>query len=118
MSSAIKVRCPGCRNLLRIPADWLDRPIQCKHCSKRFRAQPKGIAATQAPPADAPAKPTPPSAHDRPAARKPDLSFDAPDQTGLNPVGAVAQHLRAKNRGAQRAVMAGIVIVALGLTAG
>src|SRR6516162_8672582 len=37
MSSVTKVRCPGCRNLLRIPTDWLARPIRCKHCAKSFR---------------------------------------------------------------------------------
>jgi hypothetical protein len=38
MPALTKVRCPRCKHLLRIPTDWLDRPIRCRNCDKSFRA--------------------------------------------------------------------------------
>ena len=35
----VQARCPFCKNLLRIPADWLERPMRCKHCKNIFQAK-------------------------------------------------------------------------------
>jgi hypothetical protein len=32
MSTIVQATCPGCQNVLRIPADWVKTPIRCKHC--------------------------------------------------------------------------------------
>src|SRR2546423_60733 len=47
MPSDVRVRCPGCQAVLRIPGDALDQPIRCQKCQKRFRAaaKPKTAAA-------------------------------------------------------------------------
>jgi hypothetical protein len=47
MSAVIRVRCPACRTLLKVPAERLDRPIRCTQCDKTFRAKPKTEAAPQ-----------------------------------------------------------------------
>ena len=52
MTVVTKVRCPRCNNLLRIPSDWLDRPIRCKHCDKSFRAAAKSRRPAETPPPD------------------------------------------------------------------
>src|SRR5262249_44210436 len=39
MSSIVEARCPGCANLLRIPADWLHDSLRCKHCHTIFQAR-------------------------------------------------------------------------------
>jgi hypothetical protein len=41
MSEEIRVRCPACRTLMKVPADRLDGPIRCSQCQKSFRAKPK-----------------------------------------------------------------------------
>src|SRR5882762_574778 len=38
MATVTKVRCPGCKTLLRIPTDRLAQPIRCTHCARQFRA--------------------------------------------------------------------------------
>ena len=35
----VQARCPFCKNMLRIPADWLERPMRCKHCKNIFQAK-------------------------------------------------------------------------------
>jgi hypothetical protein len=32
------ISCPACRNLVRVPADWLGQSVQCPECKARFRA--------------------------------------------------------------------------------
>ena len=44
----VQARCPFCKNLLRIPADWLERPMRCKHCKNIFQSKqraPQPVAA-------------------------------------------------------------------------
>ncbi|MHB1425015.1 MAG: caspase family protein [Gemmataceae bacterium] len=59
MSRLVQSSCPGCKNRLRIPAEWLDKSIRCKHCglvlqAKQAAASPRNPAA---PPDAAPAIP-------------------------------------------------------------
>src|SRR5262245_58070502 len=57
MSEAVKVRCPQCKNVLRMPREWLEHSIRCQHCAKSFRAVLK--SKTSIPLARAPANPSP-----------------------------------------------------------
>jgi hypothetical protein len=45
MKQVVQGKCPHCRQALRIPADWLDRPMRCKHCGQTFQARQKAPAA-------------------------------------------------------------------------
>ncbi len=49
MSAIVQATCPGCKNVLRIPADWVNQPIRCKHCGL--------VMQSKSPPAAAPAPP-------------------------------------------------------------
>lgn len=40
----IQARCPSCKATLRIPADWMQKAIRCKHCGQAFRAEKKAAA--------------------------------------------------------------------------
>src|SRR5262245_26932212 len=53
----VQARCPHCKNTLRIPADWLQKPMRCKHCKNVFQAKAREAGAAQAP--AAPPKPSP-----------------------------------------------------------
>jgi hypothetical protein len=39
MTQVVQSRCPHCYNVLRIPADWLDKPMRCKFCKNTFEAR-------------------------------------------------------------------------------
>lgn len=41
MSAVVQASCPHCQNVLRIPADWLDKPMRCKFCRNTFEARSK-----------------------------------------------------------------------------
>src|SRR4051812_44678070 len=41
MTQVVQARCPHCQNVLRIPADWLDKPMRCKFCQNIFEARPR-----------------------------------------------------------------------------
>src|SRR5215470_9874166 len=36
MTSVVHAKCPTCNKPLRIPAEWLSRPMKCKHCQQVF----------------------------------------------------------------------------------
>src|SRR5438128_2681323 len=44
MSHVIQAKCPHCSNVLRIPADWLDKAMRCKFCKNTFQAKAKDPA--------------------------------------------------------------------------
>src|SRR5262245_43407631 len=52
MSQVVQSRCPHCRNTLRVPAEWLGKPMRCKLCLNVFAGQNKlavnGITAAPA----------------------------------------------------------------------
>jgi len=33
MSNVINTACPGCKKVLRVPADWVNKNIRCKFCN-------------------------------------------------------------------------------------
>jgi hypothetical protein len=37
MTQTAQTMCPGCRTILRVPADWMHQPLRCKHCHSVFR---------------------------------------------------------------------------------
>jgi hypothetical protein len=39
MTRVVQARCPSCKNVLRIPAEWLTQPMKCKHCLQIFQAR-------------------------------------------------------------------------------
>ncbi len=39
MPQLVQSLCPGCKNRLRIPADWLQQAIRCKHCGTLLQAK-------------------------------------------------------------------------------
>lgn len=72
MSALVQATCPGCKRTLRVPADWLQQRIRCKHCGMILNARPNGSAGTSAPaprPVPRPAPATPQKA--KPAAKAP-----------------------------------------------
>ena len=36
-SSIVEAQCPGCNNVLRIPASWVDQAMRCKCCGRVFQ---------------------------------------------------------------------------------
>ena len=79
MADTVRATCPGCQNVLRIPADWTDRAVKCKNCGT--------VVQTKAP---SKAKPTaaapPPILAARPVSRPSPKIADVP-----NPVEALPQ---------------------------
>ncbi|MFO0809274.1 MAG: caspase family protein [Gemmataceae bacterium] len=53
MPTVSRVSCPGCRNTLRIPDEWLDKKIRCKRCGQSFCPR----TSQPAPPTPSPAAP-------------------------------------------------------------
>src|SRR5262245_503709 len=41
MSEVVQASCPYCRNILRIPAAWVNQPMRCKHCGQIFQSRTK-----------------------------------------------------------------------------
>src|SRR5437868_5681940 len=39
MAQVVQAACPGCKKALRLPADWLQQPMKCKHCGMTFVAK-------------------------------------------------------------------------------
>src|SRR4051812_24761908 len=79
MYQVVQAKCPHCKNILRIPADWLDKPMRCKHCHQTFQARmkpgtvPSGSPAVRSPAVSARTPPPPAnkSAQVKPAAGGP-----------------------------------------------
>jgi hypothetical protein len=52
-SQIVQAKCPGCKQVLRIPAAWVHQPIRCKHCGIIIQGKPAAAAVTTAAPAPA-----------------------------------------------------------------
>ncbi|HMF13306.1 MAG TPA: hypothetical protein VKE94_13405, partial [Gemmataceae bacterium] len=59
MAGIVDAACPGCKKVLRIPADWLQQLLRCKHCGMVVSARPVAQPVRSAVPAAAPVAPTP-----------------------------------------------------------
>jgi hypothetical protein len=73
MAAVIQAACPGCKKILRIPADWIHQPIRCKHCGLVMAAKhPPAAGRTPAP-------------QKRPAASPPPLPKPPPQAVHATP---------------------------------
>src|SRR5262245_33945886 len=45
MIQVVQAPCPGCRRVLRIPAEWVHQAMRCKHCGLTLQAKPRSPAA-------------------------------------------------------------------------
>src|SRR5262245_28162786 len=59
MSTVVQATCPGCRKVLRIPADWLSQTFRCVHCRTVVQAQRNGRPFPSTPANGASAKASP-----------------------------------------------------------
>jgi phage FluMu protein Com len=60
MTQLVQSKCPGCKHVLHIPADWVSQAIRCKHCGLVLQArQSASPTRTASPP---PLSRTPPPA--------------------------------------------------------
>src|SRR5260370_28132024 len=41
MRAVVQATCPGCKKVLRLPADWVNQPLRCKHCGATVQAKGK-----------------------------------------------------------------------------
>jgi phage FluMu protein Com len=72
MATAIQAKCPRCKTILRIPADWIDETVRCKHCGAVVHVKVKSKSRAPALPApEPPAKAEGPA--DQPRATQPAL---------------------------------------------
>jgi hypothetical protein len=96
MTQVIQASCPKCRSKLRIPADWIGRPMRCKLCREIFLSRPRESIQLQPVGASSPT-PLPPTAVSAALLPKPvqgdAFSFD--DDVDLAP----ATPLRSARRG-------------------
>src|SRR5262245_51554690 len=53
MSAVVQATCPGCRKVLRIPADWLHQAFRCKYCRTVIQARPNDTGGRPTPPSGA-----------------------------------------------------------------
>jgi hypothetical protein len=66
MATVVEAACPGCKRVLRIPAEWMHQAVRCKHCGIVVCARPTAVPASPLPAsphvaAVRAAVPTPPS---------------------------------------------------------
>jgi hypothetical protein len=55
MPQVVQARCPHCKNLVRIPREWIHQPMRCKHCRLVFQVRRKADGTgTASPGASAP----------------------------------------------------------------
>jgi hypothetical protein len=53
MPPTVQAKCPGCQQVLHLPADWVHQTVRCKHCGRLLQARRKPAANT-APPSSQP----------------------------------------------------------------
>lgn len=50
MTLVVQAACPGCKNTLRIPAQWVNQAMRCKHCGLILQAKASPANVTTPPP--------------------------------------------------------------------
>ncbi|MGL6075642.1 MAG: hypothetical protein ACRC8S_15920 [Fimbriiglobus sp.] len=62
MTTILRANCPGCRNTLRIPAEWANRPVKCQKCGTVVRTTSAAVPFVPKPnitaPTQIPSQPT------------------------------------------------------------
>src|SRR5438132_1208264 len=107
MPEVVQAKCPGCKKVLRIPADWLNQPVKCKHCGMVLQAKPRSGSeeAKEEVPAKKAPHPPAPSAVPAQASAGPSLSL------GDAPIIRVPSYGHRSKRATW--IMAGVAILAL-----
>jgi hypothetical protein len=49
MTQVVQAACPGCQQVLRIPREWVEQAMRCKHCGLIFQARARAIPVQQPP---------------------------------------------------------------------
>ena len=90
MATSVRATCPGCQFVLRIPAEWADKPVKCKKCGSIVRGKSQSgpiPTATTAVAAGPTMLATPPlSAASKPFPAPPAPQMPAPPAAGPRPV--------------------------------
>jgi hypothetical protein len=130
MTQVVQAKCPKCKNVLRIPADWLGRAMRCKHCGEVFQARAKGSEAASAVaasgPAEAPARSAPAAAQPGRPAQAPrpthrphnddPFAFHDDPEPAAEPVARRRQQRAKSGAGGKVALLVGsVVVVAAGV---
>jgi hypothetical protein len=84
MEATVRATCPQCKNVLRIPAQWMGQAVKCKNCGAMVRTKAKADdAATGTAPAApvvTPPAPAPTAAAPAPAPQPAKYAFDFESQ--------------------------------------
>ena len=67
MATVVQSICPRCQKTLRIPSEWVNQPLRCKHCGQTFQARAIAPDPKPAPPSPGPAVTNSPKPLPRPA---------------------------------------------------
>ena len=121
MADRVQAICPGCKRRLRVPAEWLDKNVSCKHCGailKPTAADSPTVTARPAPTLPGvPAVPAAPAFHDA-------TTREAPSLASSEPIIRIPQKLqRARKRrwlvrGAWLAIVVALIVAAIALSRG
>ncbi len=57
MQPVVQAKCPACKQVLRIPANWVQQTLKCKHCGATIQARSKSGSSGRVP---SPSKSSPP----------------------------------------------------------
>ncbi len=107
MAEVVQATCPGCKAVLRIPAEWLGRSFRCKHCKTVIHAKAKASGPVRA------ARPAAPAA---PPAPPPTADAFAFDDDSASPTSKY--RARRRRSSGSRAKLLIILAVLLGLAGG
>ncbi|MBM3981972.1 MAG: hypothetical protein FJ304_17200, partial [Planctomycetes bacterium] len=82
MEATVRATCPQCKNVLRIPAQWMGQAVKCKNCGAMVRTKAKADDAGTAPaaPVVTPPAPAPTAAAPAPAPQPAKNAFDFESQ--------------------------------------
>jgi hypothetical protein len=122
MTGIVEAACPGCKKLLRIPSNWIDQPLRCKHCgmvvSARVVTSPTARAVPVAAPAAAPRTAASPIPVAMPVASPHALAIAQPASVGTNAFSSLdedagtSESWRRRRRRARRRAIVGLFVLA------
>jgi hypothetical protein len=119
MAQLIQAQCPRCKNVLRMPAEWLDQPMRCKHCGQVF--QPRIRSSKAVPP---PAPPAPLRALTRPGSPAAAVPVASPaghppgSPFAFNDYSAPPRYRRRQKGGWWKGALLGFLVLGIAIAAG
>jgi hypothetical protein len=113
MSAIVQATCPGCKHVLRIPAEWLAQAFKCKHCGMVIQARPKGAAAPATAAARPTARPPAPAEAPRPARPAAGEAFDF-DEEPAGPTSRRYRRRRSRGTLTKALTAAGVLLLFAG----